>query len=266
MEKEKNQQNSSAAFKIGAVSLAFLILGYQGAIFVHRAAELRIEANRDSPDTVYVYVSQPCAVPVRDASGAEPPIEAETVGDASPGESAAGKAAANVTDMARRVERRYAEHTPAVEKVRDATRKVESFAFNPNTAGLEDLKRLGFSAKQAQSILNYRASGGRFRRKEDFARSFVVADSVYARLEDFIEIPRLDINRADSADFDALPGIGPWFASKMVAYREKIGGYTATEQLMDIDRFDSERYEALRDLITCGPRSGDDGSGQQPAR
>lgn len=257
MGKEKNHQSSSAAFKTGAVSLAFLILGYQGAIFVHRAAELRIEANRDCPDTVYVYVSQPGAVP---SAGAERIGNAPADGTATGKTDAAGEAAAGSMDETRREERRYAEHTPTVEKVRDATRRVESFGFNPNTAGLEDLKRLGFSEKQAQSILNYRAKGGKFRRKEDFAKSFVVADSVYARLEPFIEIPLLDINLADSAAFDALPGIGPWFASKMVEYREKIGGYTSTEQLMDIGRFDSERYDALKDLITCGPRSGDGGS------
>lgn len=254
MGKEKDRQSSSAAFKTGAVSLAFLIIGYQGAIFIHRAAELRIEANRDRPDTVYVYMTD-------GGTQAESAPAAAMHAEASAGRSAASAKETPADTAPLRTEvRKYADHSPAVEKVRDATRKVESFRFDPNTAGLEEFKRLGFSAKQAQAILNYRAKGGRFRRKEDFAKSFVVADSVYSRLEPFIDIPLLDINRADSAAFDALPGIGPWFASKMVAYREKIGGYTSTEQLMDIDRFDSERFEALSGLITCGPRNGDDGS------
>lgn len=241
MGKEKKQQNSSAAFKVGAVSLAFLILGYQAAIFVHRAAQLRIEANRDRPDTVYVYVHD----------GVQSSEEAAT---------AATTVRKGEENVVIRKERHEAEHTPAVEKIRESTRRVESFSFNPNTAGMEEFRRLGFSEKQAQAILNYREKGGRFRRRQDFARSFAVSDSVYARLEPFIDIPLLDINQADSAAFDALPGIGPWYASKMVEYREKIGGYTSTEQLMDIERFDSERYEALCDLVTCGPRNGDGGS------
>ena len=109
--------------------------------------------------------------------------------------------------------------------------------------------RLGFSPKQAQSIIAYRQKGGRFRRKADFAKSYVVADSVYARLEPFINIPLLDLNLADSADFDALPGIGGWFASKMVAYREALKGYSYKEQLMDIWKFDRQKYDALSDLI-----------------
>ena len=61
----------------------------------------------------------------------------------------------------------------------------------------------------------------------------------------------LDINKADSAAFDALPGIGPYFASRMVSFRSRLGGYSYKEQLMDIYNFGSERYEGLQDLITC---------------
>ena len=46
---------SAASFKVGAIALAFLIIGYQAALVVGRAARLRIEANRDKPDTVFVY-------------------------------------------------------------------------------------------------------------------------------------------------------------------------------------------------------------------
>jgi DNA uptake protein ComE-like DNA-binding protein len=111
--------------------------------------------------------------------------------------------------------------------------------------------RLGFSEKQAQSILNYREKGGRFRRPADFAKSYVVADSVFERLQPYIDIPRLDINKADSAAFEALPGIGPYFASKMVSYRTSLGGYSYPEQLLDIYYFDRDKYDGLKDLITC---------------
>jgi len=129
-------------------------------------------------------------------------------------------------------------------------RRSESFRFDPNSVSPEDLHRLGFSPKQAQSIVNYRNKGGRFHRKGDFAKSFVVADSTYRRLEPYIDIPKLDLNAADSADFDRLPGIGKYFASKMVSYRRRLGGYSYKEQLMDIYHFDKMKYDALSDLIT----------------
>lgn len=132
-----------------------------------------------------------------------------------------------------------------------APKREEPFRFNPNTVSVEDLQRLGFSRKQAESIDNYRKKGGVFRRREDFAKSYVVSDSVYERLAPYISIPKIDINKADSAAFTTLPGIGKYFAAKMVEYRTRLGGYSFSEQLMDIYRFDREKYDGLKDLITC---------------
>lgn len=142
-------------------------------------------------------------------------------------------------------------HSAAVRQVRRAHRPVENFAFNPNTVSLEDLQRLGFSPRQAQSIVNYREKGGRFARAEDFGKSYVVSDSVFRRLRPFIRIPKLDINSADSAAFDDLPGIGPYYAAQIVKYRTQLGGYASTEQLMDLYRFDEEKFAKIEDLIEC---------------
>lgn len=227
MEAGKRQKTLKSSFTTGAVALVFLIIGYQVALFLHRAAVSRVSANRDRPDTVYVV----------DRALAEKVLK-----DAVP-DSSSGKVAV----------RKSSSHAPAAARLREEAvgRRVESFKFNPNTVSLEDLMRLGFSERQAQSILNYRAKGGRYRRPSDFAKSYVVADSVFERLEPYIDIPRIDINRADSAAFETLPGIGPYFASKMVSYRESLGGYSHAEQLLEIHRFDQEKYDGLKDLITC---------------
>ena len=137
------------------------------------------------------------------------------------------------------------------ERTRPAKRRpVENFMFNPNTASHYDFQRLGFSEKQASALVNYRNKGGIFRRKSDFAKSFVVADSVYRRLEPYIDIPLLDLNTADSAAFDGLPGIGGYFANKIIEYRTRLRGFSYKEQLMDIYRCDKEQYDALHDLVT----------------
>ena len=208
----------SESFIMGAVALVFAILGYQTALLVHYSAVSSIVSHRDAPDTVYVHCP-----------------EGETV-------------------------RVNSSHGPVTSAVRRKVppRRAESFKFNPNTVSEEELVRLGFTAKQAASIVNYRNKGGRFRRKSDFAKSFVVSDSIYARLEKYIEIPLIDINKADSAAFDSLPGIGGWFAARMVEYRTRLGGYSFPEQLMEIYHFDEEKYNALKDLIFVGPGDGYD--------
>ena len=227
----KKKQQPTSSFVAGAIALVFLIIGYEVALFVHKAAVLRIAANRDHPDTVFIIERVPGNLPAGpdvDSSSTRPGGEISVV-------------------------KKNAPHSTAVEAVREKLlpRRVESFRFNPNTVSVEELQRLGFSPKQAQSIENYRLKGGRFRRPGDFAKSFVVADSVYKRLEPFIDIPLLDINKADSVALLALPGIGPYFAGKVVAYRERLGGYSSAEQLMEIYHFDREKFEGLRDLITC---------------
>ena len=205
MKKKESSGKFSAAFKTGAISLAFLVIGYQAALFFHQASvETIVAIEEQKPYTVEI-------VPERNEV-----VKEEIV-------------------------RKYAQ------------RSVESFPFDPNTASLEDLQRLGFSQKQAQSIINYRNAGGRFHRPSDFAKSFVVADSVFRRLEPFITIPLLDINAADSAAFDQLPGIGPYYASKMVEYRKELEGYDFPEQLLDIWNFGQERLDGLIDLIEVGP-------------
>ena len=234
------------SFIIGAIALLFLIIGYETALFIHRAAVERIVSLKERPDTVYVYIREKDFSTTLEMTKEGLEMTKEGL-EMTKGEEIHSASGLGMT------ERRRAERSEVAEKVLSqySPRKVESFRFNPNTVSVEDLQRLGFSEKQAASIDNYRQKGGVFRRKEDFAKSYVVADSVYQRLAPYISIPKLDINKADSAAFTTLPGIGKYFAVKMVEYRTRLGGYTYPEQLMEIYRFDREKYDGLKDLITC---------------
>ena len=224
---DKGRGGLQQSFLTGVIALVFLLVGYQTALLVHRAAVVKIAANRDEPDTVFVYV--------------QPEGLAQESGDGAVRQKAV-----------KQIVRKDSQHSSRAQTVR---RNVpypapESFRFDPNTATVEDFCRLGFTPKQAESIHAYRQKGGRFHRKSDFAKSYVVSDSVYRRLEQYIDIPLLDLNDADSAALDALPGIGGWYASKIVEYRNSLGGYSCKEQLLEIYRFDQQKYDALKDLVT----------------
>lgn len=223
--KRRDEKRPSESFVLGVVALVFLMIGFQVSAFVYKASVAKIVANRDEPDTVYVFRDER-RIPDREVNDVQ--IDEKSV------------------------VRRNSAHSPTAEAIRQnlPRKSVESFRFDPNTVSVDELCRLGFSPKQAQSIVSYREKGGRFRRKSDFAKSFVVSDSVFRRLENYIDIPLVDLNLADSAAFDTLPGIGGWFASRMVEYRKALGGYSYKEQLMDIRNFDQEKFNALSDLIT----------------
>ncbi len=255
---KKSSHRLSASFKAGAVALAFLIIGYQVALFVHSAAVTRLISHRDAPDTVFV-VDEALARKVMEDDGPET-VASGTVSkkqnsvsnkgrNDQKGSEPTGSREANI------IVRHGSPHSPAADRILEkaGAKRTESFVFDPNTVSVNDLQRLGFTERQAQSIDNYRRKGGRFRRPSDFAKSYVVADSVFARLEPFIRIPRIDINSADSTAFDTLPGIGAYYASRMVSYRTELGGYSYPEQLMDIYHFDQAKFDALKDLITVGP-------------
>jgi competence ComEA-like helix-hairpin-helix protein len=62
------------------------------------------------------------------------------------------------------------------------------FVFDPNVIDSASLVLLGFSPRQAKSIVNYRNKGGKFYNKESFGRSFVVSEEMYARLYYYIDI------------------------------------------------------------------------------
>lgn len=262
----------TSSFVTGAIALVFAVLGYQTALLVHYAAVTRIVAERDSLGFAsFESKAVSPSVNIADAVfGSNHPRSSARTADATPAESGAVSAGLNMADAGlnsirspkvatsalpssgayRQRNQRSAARAQQIYRDAVERRAPESFRFDPNTASVEELMRLGFSQKQAQSIDNYRQKGGRFHRKEDFASSYVVADSVYRRLENYIDIPKLDINTADSAAFDALPGIGAYFARKMVEHRTRLGGYSYAEQLMDIHNFDQDRFDALKDLIT----------------
>ena len=50
----------------------------------------------------------------------------------------------------------------------------------------------------------------------------------------------VDVNLADSALLCRVPGIGPYFSRKVLQYRRRLGGYTSTDQLLEIEDFPAD--------------------------
>lgn len=62
----------------------------------------------------------------------------------------------------------------------------------------------------------------------------------------------LPLNQCDSAALEALPGIGPVLASRIVRYREKLGGFCKTEQLKEVYGIDDTLYRFIADRFVRG--------------
>ena len=233
MRREKQEKLSKSAAS-GLVALVFLILGFQLALFVVKVVERPARCPVEPGITQDVEPAGNVVSPPAPTGG--------LTNDSAPKRSKYGG-----------YERPASPAAPKRTRPREPERSYESFAFDPNTVSLADLQRLGLSERQAQSIENYREKGGRFRSKADFRKMYVVSDTLFARLEPYIEIAKLELNGADSAALVSLRGIGPWYARKILDYRDRLGGFVAPEQLLEIDGIDAERYAGFADGITVDP-------------
>lgn len=68
----------------------------------------------------------------------------------------------------------------------------KNFNFDPNSASVEQLEALGLPKFIAERIEKYRSKGGKFRKKEDFAKIYGLLPDTYERLEPYITLPSAD--------------------------------------------------------------------------
>ncbi len=60
----------------------------------------------------------------------------------------------------------------------------------------------------------------------------------------------VNLNEADEAALDALPGIGPATAAAIIEHRRQIGRFTSVDQLLDVRGIGEAKLEQLRPLVT----------------
>ena len=127
---------------------------------------------------------------------------------------------------------------------------IDSIMALHETAVEEMLARK--SAEQLKKeLLAQKAKEGKERRKTHEARrpEFKKEQNIAENIAQKKEIIMLDINTADTLGLMNLPEIGPYFARKIIEYREKLGGFIKEEQLLEIYGFDSIRYEIILPYI-----------------
>lgn len=157
------------------------------------------------------------------------------------------------------------------------------FAFDPNTATVQQFQALGMPTFIAERIEKYRSKGGKFRKKEDLQRIYGLQPTLYERLEPYISLPApketniatatsapasplptppafakktapapFDINTADTTQLIRLKGIGSKLAARIVKFRDGLGGFISVTQYSEIFGLDSlalselNRWAAIR--------------------
>ncbi len=62
----------------------------------------------------------------------------------------------------------------------------------------------------------------------------------------------IDLNRADAATLQTLPGIGPVLAARVIAHREAHGRFQQPSDLLDVPGIGPKRFAQLARMISVG--------------
>jgi competence protein ComEA len=73
----------------------------------------------------------------------------------------------------------------------------------------------------------------------------------------------LDLNRATEQDFDALPGIGPKLAERIMAHRQSVGAFHSLDDLRAVKGIGKKKFERIRPLVTVTPEATSLGRGKK---
>lgn len=66
---------------------------------------------------------------------------------------------------------------------------------------------------------------------------------------------KVNINTADEAELQMLPGIGEVLAQRIVAWREANGDFVIAEDLLAVEGIGLQKLDAIRDFITVQEES-----------
>ena len=153
--------------------------------------------------------------------------------------------------------------------------------FNPNTASIEKLQKLGCFPYLAKRIVKYREKGGSFHTKSDLLKIYGFPKKLYDQLEPFIELPEdvaaatnvsnasstdstqsevikktpkffkkkiisFDLATADTVQLKQIRGIGSKLSARIIKRRNALGGFYNLQQLDEIWGLKPEVIEELK--------------------
>ena len=143
----------------------------------------------------------------------------------------------------------------------ERTPESSLFYFDPNELDSVGWRKLGVRERTITTIMRFRAKGGRFRSRVDIFKIYGLSRELANQLMPYVTIrsqekPKItdtfvrseyipskrvayksesiDINTADTSGWKQLPGIGSKLASRIVLFREKLGGFYSIDQVREV--------------------------------
>lgn len=165
----------------------------------------------------------------------------------------------------------------------DLATESQLFNFDPNTASEKDWIALGVREKTARTIVKYVSKGGKFYKPQDIKKIWGLRQTDVERLLPYVRIQKIskefpanepkeprddftknvsynnrrrietvDVNMADTAAFIALPGIGSKLSQRIIAFREKLGGFYSVDQVGETYFLADSTFQRIKPFLVLG--------------
>ncbi|MEZ2415855.1 ComEA family DNA-binding protein [Muriicola sp. E247] len=150
-----------------------------------------------------------------------------------------------------------------IDSVKASPAKNERLKLNPfNPNFITDYRGyvLGISPEELDRLYAFRKTGRYIRTTEEFQAVTKISKELLGQVEPYFKFPRLrqrnktrsgadqisiprDLNSATARELQQISGIGPVLSSRIIRFRDRLGGFIVTEQLLDVYGLDREVAE-----------------------
>ena len=187
-------------------------------------------------------------------------------------------AAVESVDASISIEKFLSKENDTHSKLRKTIHVRSDISLDPNFMDFSDWQSLGIDKTLSNRIISYRLKGGYFSNLEDLNKIYGFDEDKLEKIRQFLKVspllkgskpnapieyepkPRvythkaekyepkhssININICDSSELLFIKYIGPKRASRIVKYREKLGGFNSIEQLAEVYGMDSLSLQTL---------------------
>ncbi len=131
--------------------------------------------------------------------------------------------------------------TPGIYTLLVGARVFDAVEAAGGLNSLADRKRVNLAKKIADEEFIYIPS-----EEDDFQEVQPVSGSLSGGMSNGL----ININTADTKDFETLPGIGPTIANRIIEYREQIGRFKNIEDIQNVSGIGEKKYADIKNKIT----------------
>lgn len=144
------------------------------------------------------------------------------------------------------------------------------FSLNINEANLHSLDILSVPDFLARRWVKYLENGGSFKRVVDVKKLYGMSEPIYSSISKYLHVEKaeekqrkpflkenrvfrcktIDINEADSAQWESLYGIGPYLAKRIITFRESLCGFVSVEQVKETYGLRDSVFQSIKTCLT----------------